>query len=247
VRALAERLAAAFGYRLLPLAKLREPFRQLAAALARQQIDAVIDVGANEGQYAGALRAAGWRGPLLSIEPIPAVQARLAARAAADPCWQVLPPLAAGAADGTIVLEVAAESDMSSTLPQGPLLARLSPSSAVIERLSVTQRRLDGLDELARPGWRRLFVKIDVQGAEPAVLDGCAGLWPRIAGLQLELALVPLYVGERDWRSVLDGLTARGFAPYLFIPGYFEPKLARQVQVDVVLFRDEPVAAAGAG
>ena len=62
--------------------KPRDLDAQLVFTLERQAIDAVIDVGANLGQYAVRLRTAGWRKPILSIEPIPEIRRRLAERAA---------------------------------------------------------------------------------------------------------------------------------------------------------------------
>ncbi len=216
-------------------AKLKELDAQLAYTLLRQEVDAVIDVGANVGQFAGRLRAAGWSGPILSIEPIPEIHRTLLARAVADAAWEVAPAMAVGATDGDIELEVSAESDMSSTLPQSDLLRGISPTSAVVRRIVVPQRRLDGL--LRDRPWRRLFVKVDVQGAEPAVLAGLDGVWEHIRGLQLELALLPLYAGERSWLELIEDLARRGFAPYLLIPGYFSRALGRQVQLDAVFYR----------
>ena len=106
---------------------------------------------------------------------------------------------------------------MSSTLPVRAAAGDLA-ASAVLRRIAVPQRRLDELDALRQRPWRRLFVKIDVQGAEPAVLAGMDGLWERVQGLQLEMALVPLYEGERPWLDVIAGLASRGFAPYLLFP-----------------------------
>ena len=217
----------------MPGAKPRQPFEQLVHALSFHGIDLVVDVGANEGQYAEALRAHGWAGPIVSIEPIPEVRARLAERAGDDSGWTVLPPLALGAADGEAVLELSAESDMSSLLPQTDLLRAIAPSAAVRARLTVRQRRLDGLD--LPPG--RLFLKLDVQGGEAAVLAGAEGLLPRVAGLQLEMALVPIYEGETPWRAMLDRVEALGFALHLLLPGYYERKLGRQLQMDGVFFR----------
>ena len=217
--------------------KLKELDAQLAHTLERQAIDAVLDVGANVGQYAQRLRAAGWGGPILSLEPIPEVHALLKSRAAADPSWEVAPPMAAGACGGEVVLEVSAESDMSSTLPQSDLLRDISPTSAVRRRVVVVQQRLDELALVVDRPWRRLFVKIDVQGAEPAVLAGLSGIWDRVHGLQLELALLPLYEGERPWLDLVADLAGRGFAPYLVFPGYFSRALGRQVQLDIVFYR----------
>ena len=242
------RLAQAFGYDLVPRRKFKDLDAQLVATLERQGVDAVVDIGANLGQYATRLRAAGWRGPVLSIEPIPEVHAALVRRAATDPAWEIAPPMAIGAEGGETLLEVSAESDMSSSLRQSPLLQAISPSSAVVRRIAVPQRRLDELDALRLRPWRRLFVKVDVQGGEPGVLAGMAGLWDRVAGLQLELALVPLYEGERPWLDMIAGLASRGFAPYLLFPGYFARALGRQVQLDAVFYRaGDPAAATAHG
>jgi FkbM family methyltransferase len=234
--------AAAHGFRLVPERKIREPLAQLAAALARNRVDAVIDVGANVGQYAAGLRAVGWRGPILSFEPLPEAHAALAARAAGDPAWTVAPPMALAERPGTARLAISAESDMSSLLPQSALLERVSPTSAVRGAVEVELARLDEVPAVAGASWRRMLVKIDVQGAEARVLAGMDRLWPRVQGVQVELSLVELYGGERPWREILDLLAALGFAPWLVIPGYFSRHLARQLQVDMVLFRDEPGA-----
>src|SRR5258708_11370848 len=55
-------------------------------------VDAVFDVGANEGQYATQLRRdVGYKGAIISFEPIPEVAERLSAKAEADPLWFVVP------------------------------------------------------------------------------------------------------------------------------------------------------------
>ena len=217
--------------------RLKEPDAQLVDTLERHQVDAVIDVGANRGQFARRIRAAGWQGPILSIEPIAELHSLLRAQVEADHAWELAAPLAAGDREAEVVLEVAAEDDMSSILAQSRLLQTISPSSRVVRRVAVPQRRLDALDLLGGRPWQRMFVKVDVQGAEPAVLAGLAGVWPRVRGLQLELALVPLYEGEKPWLELIADLAARDFTPHLIFPGYYARALGRQVQVDVVFFR----------
>ena len=218
--------------------RLRDLDAQLVDTLHRHEIEAVVDVGANLGQYALRLRAAGWRGPILSIEPLPELQQPLRERAAGDPHWEIAPPMAIGATDGEVTLEVSAESDMSSTLGQSDLLRAISPSSAVTRRIAVPQLRLAAPEVLGSRPWWRIFVKADVQGAEPAVLAGLGDAWPRVRGLQLELALLPLYQGERPWVEMVGDLAAHGFAPYLVFPGYYARALGRQVQLDIVFYRD---------
>ena len=186
-----------------------------------QAIDAVIDVGANAGQYASRLRAAGWSGPILSIEPIP--------ETCAQPWRSGRPPIPTGrwrrrwrigAATGEVVLEVSAESDMSSTLAQSPLLRDISPSSAVMRRIVVPQRRLDELDlrrraalaaavrEDRRPG-RRARGAGRHDGALAARRRGCSSSWRCCRST----------TASGPGSSSIGDLAARGFAPYLLFPG----------------------------
>jgi hypothetical protein len=145
--------------------------------------------------------------------------------------------MALGAKDGETTIEVSAEPDMSSILPQTELLRRISPSSRVVGRERVPLRRLDGLaKDYVKPD-ERIFLKIDTQGYEAEVLAGARELLPRLRGIQLEMSLVRCYEGERDFRELIDDLEDAGFRPWLLFPGYFEHKLARQLQLDGVFMR----------
>jgi hypothetical protein len=83
--------------------------------------------------------------------------------------------------------------------------------------------------------------RLDAGARSPAPWHAARALLARLLGIQLEMSLVPIYEGERDFRTTFDQLTAAGFEPYLLLPGYFERKRARQLQVDGVFMR--PTAA----
>lgn len=63
-------------------------------------IDAVCDIGANIGQTRDSLRAAGFRGRIVSFEPAPEAHATLVSRARHDPAWEIAPRMALGARAG---------------------------------------------------------------------------------------------------------------------------------------------------
>jgi len=235
---LLQRLARSLGYDLTLRKKARPHEAQLAAVLERFRVSCVLDVGANVGQYAAMLRAQGFGGKIVSFEPLAAAHAALARRAAADPGWQVAPPMAIGDRDGEVSIELSAESDMSSILPQSPILRQISPSSAVLRRERVAMARLE---QAAKPYLApddRTFLKIDTQGFEPQVLTGAGSLLEQLWGVQLEMSLVACYEGEVGFRAMIDRMAQAGFEPYLFIPGYFERKLGRQLQLDGVFMRE---------
>ena len=232
-----QRLARRLGYDLIPRAKARPLQAQLIAVLERFGVSCVIDVGANAGQYGTGLRDWGYAHRIVSFEPQAEAHRGLARRAAADPRWRVAPRMALGERDGEALIEISAESDMSSILPQSALLRRISPSSRILRREPVPLARLDGVvDGYLEPD-DGIFLKIDAQGYETQVLAGARGLLPRLQGVQLEMPLVRCYEGERDFRDLIEDLAAAGFSPFLFMPGYFERKLARQLQIDGVFMR----------
>lgn len=215
-------------------------WQRIAAMLDDAGVTVLLDVGANEGQYVGYLRAAGWAGRAVSFEPVAAVHAELTANAARDTAWEVAPAMALGASEGEAEITVSKETDMSSLLPLRDEILRVSPSSASAGTEKVTVRTLDDVfgDFVGQDD--RAFLKIDTQGYEAAVLDGAAATLPRLAGLQVELSLTPLYEGESDWRALVDRIEAAGFALSFVLPGYYDRHLKRMLQFDgVFMQRDQ--------
>lgn len=232
------RLARRLGYDLTPRNKAKSPNAQLIAVLKHHRIDTILDVGANVGQYGLRLRKWGYDGRIVSFEPLASAHAILRERAARDPSWSIAPRMAIGAEDGEIDIQVSAETDMSSILPQNALMKEISPSSEIQTTERVPIRRLDSIVDDFIGESDRLFLKIDTQGFEPEVLKGAEALIPKLIGIQLEMSLVPLYEGELDYLAMTRRLAAAGFTPHLILPGYFERKLARQLEIDGVFIRD---------
>ncbi len=220
-----------------PLRGTERDDRALARIFDHYEISCVIDVGANIGQYASRLRRLGWRGRIVSIEPVAAAHAALERAADGDPAWTVAPQLALGAIDGTVTLNVSAESDMSSVRGFRPEMAQLLDSARFVDAETVPLARLDGwIDRWAGPT-DRLLLKLDTQGYDFEVLAGAAATLARVWLIQVELALAPVYQGEPDWRAAADRLAALGFQPILLIPGYFNRRTARLLSADGVFAR----------
>lgn len=231
-------LARHFGYDLIPRRKNRHPYGQLAACLRHHRIDGVLDVGANTGQYAGHLRRWGYDGHIVSFEPQRDAYAALSRAATGDARWQVAPRMALGEKPGEAVLQLSAESDMASLLPQSALLRRISPSSKTtgVERVSV--QALDAALEHIAPQLLRPFLKLDVQGFERQVLAGAPQTLTRCIGVQVEMSLVELYEGEAPYQTMLAQMRDLGFDLQLVFPGYFAKDLAQQLQFDGVFVRN---------
>ncbi|MGP1395414.1 MAG: FkbM family methyltransferase [Inquilinaceae bacterium] len=212
---------------------------RLVRVLAHRGITLVADVGANVGQYATRLRQGGYGGRMVSFEPLAEAHAALTAAAADDPGWIVAPPQAIGDSGRPVTINVSAESDMSSILAFRPEMETLLSSATYVDAVTVPQARLDeALVPWIEPD-DRILLKIDTQGYERPVLAGAAGLMDRIDAIQIEMAIIEVYDGEPSYLAMIELLAGLGYHPVLFIPGYFNRRTARMMQMDGVFVRRE--------
>jgi FkbM family methyltransferase len=100
--------------RLSPRSSPRIGFLQ---SLQNFDIDLIMDVGANVGQFALELRSIGYAGKIVSFEPITTSYTELCHTAARDPNWEVYRRCAVGDFDGEIQINIARNSVSSSILP----------------------------------------------------------------------------------------------------------------------------------
>ncbi len=211
------------------------PLARRMRLLADHGIDLVFDVGANTGQYALQLRDLGYRGWIVSYEPLAAAYAELSAHVERDGRWRAV-PAGLGPVAGPAELHVAANSQSSSLLPMLDLHREAAPESAFVGTETITlqtlEMALDTFGDLGRP-----FVKIDAQGYEKPIVDSAGEAIDRVVGLQLEMSLAPLYAGEAVMTEMIGDLAKRGFQLMSLEPGYADPRTGRLLQVDGVFFR----------
>jgi FkbM family methyltransferase len=208
----------------------------LLRLLKRFEADLVLDVGANAGQFARRLRAMGYRGRIVSFEPLAQPYAKLRFNTAAIANWQAV-QLALGDTDETRTIHVAGNSQSSSFLEMLPQHLAAAPKSAYVGSESVTVRRLDSIiDQYCRSG-DRVFLKIDTQGFEAAVLRGARQSLARCIGVQLEMSIAPLYQGELLLPELIREMAQHGFALMDLKPGFFDPRTGELLQLDGLFFR----------
>lgn len=178
--------------------------------MASRRFGTILDIGANEGQFAAMARSLWPQATIHSFEPIPAVHAVLAARFADDPA---VVTHAIGLSDqaGTSIIHCSEFSPSSSLLPMGQLHREEWPQSAAHTDVEVCLRRLDDL-ALAPLASGPLLVKIDVQGFEAQVIAGGEATLRRASHVVLEVSFHELYEGQPLFADIHDQLRALGFA-----------------------------------
>lgn len=210
---------------------------QLARIIECTEIDLVLDIGANVGQYATALREHGYQGRIVSFEPLSSAHARLVASAQGDDGWQVAPRMALGNSEGEILVHVAGNSLSSSVLDMLPEHQRAAPGSGCVGSETVALRRLDRVAPGYLAGAKAVLLKIDTQGFEDRVLAGAAGIIDRIAAIQTEMSLVPLYAEQPLFDDLRAKIESMDFEFFAIFPGYVHEITGRTLQVDGLFVR----------
>lgn len=218
-----------------------DPLARTVQLLNYYDVNCVIDVGANDGGFATSIRGAGYKGRIVSFEPLTKPFTSLSRTAARDANWDVF-QYAIGANKDTITINISGNSGLSSSiLPMLDTHSTAAPNSRYVDSETVDQESLDSLiPKLGVSATDRTFLKVDVQGYEAAVLDGAPNLLASTgnAGLQLELSLVPLYEGGMTYREGLDRAEALGMSLMGLSPVFTDPVSGRLLQFDAIFFKE---------
>lgn len=200
-------------------------------------IDTVLDVGANVGQFATSLRQVGYCGRIISFEPLSEAYALLCQRAINDPLWDIYTRCAIGDYNGETKINISANSESSSILDMMEEHSNAAPKSVYIGTESSPIYTLDFVTSKIINKTRETFLKIDTQGFEWEVLDGAVDTLQNIRGILLEVSLIELYEGQRLWKEVVQRIEKEGFEIWAIKQAFSDPKTGRILQYDIAFFK----------
>lgn len=190
----------------------RSPKRTLLG-LSRLSIGTIIDVGANQGQFARMMSDFFPRAELYCFEPLEEPFRQLSAWAQAQNsrvhCFQ----LALGEHEGEMEMHLHEQhTPSSSLLAATDTCRRLYPQTQAermthIQVSTLDQALEDTLDYMAQ----EILLKLDVQGFEDRVLRGGTRVLSQCQAVVLEVSLDPLYEGQADFHGLAQLLHTAGF------------------------------------
>jgi len=166
-------------------------------------ITQVIDVGANTGQFAEGIIDFGYKGKVISFEPVSSAFQSLSKRVNKYPQWEAY-HAAIGNIDGQVDINVSEDTQFSSIKNIKEDFTETLSAARTIRKEVVDIHRLDSLIgkyfEIDQP----TLLKIDTQGFEKEVMEGAAELIKSVKGLKLEIPLaknLEIY-NEIEWDIV---------------------------------------------
>ena len=230
------------GYHVIP--KWRLPTldfaNHLSDVFSRFDISCVLDVGANRGQYARFLRhGVGFRGKIISFEPIEDCCKELRQHAAKDGNWIVV-NCALGAEEETRAFNVMVGDSLSSFLLPNNETQKFPYAyrNQIVKKVPVQVRRLDGLvAQLGITG--PIYLKMDTQGFDLEVVKGADMAMTLVSALQSEVSIHPIYHEMPNWCSAIETFNRLGFEVSGLWPVSRGPDL-EVIEFDCVMVRTSP-------
>ena len=172
-------------------------------------IKTIIDIGANEGQFAEKITAILPEASLICFEPLPEPFRKLKEKFAGKPGFSCL-EIALGEREGRQKIFRNEYSPSSSILPMKSAHKEAFDHARREFEEEISIRRLDSVAKQIKIAGPYL-VKIDVQGYEKQVIDGGADIIKNAAMIIIETSFVELYENSPLFGDIYDKLTSLGF------------------------------------
>lgn len=201
-------------------------------------IDVILDIGANIGQYGGEMRNLGFKGEILSFEPMKKAFSILEKNASKDKNWKVF-NFSIGERNGETTINVAKNSVSSSLLENLPQLTESAPEAAFVEKETIEIKKLDSIFENLKLNGKNVYLKIDTQGYEEMVLIGAEKSLELITGIQIEMAFIPTYEGAITFDKMKTKLNDLGFHLMALENGFYDKKTGKQLEIDGIFYKKQ--------
>lgn len=220
---------------------LRKDLKRRFTIINNYQINILLDIGANTGQYATKMRNLGYLGKIISFEPVQEAFQILAKSAKKDKNW-VVKNYALGDKDTTGIINVSGSSDNSSILEMLPVHSESSKDLKYVGQQEIEIKKTDTIFSSFVKDEDNVMLKIDTQGFEKNVIDGALKSLKKIKIIQLEMSIVPLYENEILYREMITYLEYLGFQLYSLENGHYNRKTGQLLQVDGIFVNKNDIA-----
>lgn len=210
---------------------------RLTLALKEKNIDCILDVGANKGQFVKELRFYGYKNKVISFEPLLEAHKKLIETARNDNEWDIFRPIALGNKNLKNTINISKNSVSSSILNMTKEHFSNASDSRFISKQVIEENKLDDLFNELKIENKNLFLKIDTQGYEFQVLEGAQKNMHLFRGILVEVSLIELYEGQKQWFEIVNLIQGYGFKLWSVDRGFTNKKNGRTLQMDLCFFR----------
>ena len=210
--------------------------RRRMMMIAKMNTDLILDVGANTGQFGLEMRKLGYKGRLISFEPLSEAYHILEKNTAGDCNWQTY-NYAIGSKNGSADIYLSENSYSSSLLEILPEHLLAEPGSRVTGKEKIAVKRLDSFMNEITFQEKNIMLKIDTQGYEKEVIAGAGEFIGKIKLIMTELTFTTLYLGQPLYNEMVDLLKINGFELWSIENGFYNPVNGKLLQADGIFVK----------
>jgi FkbM family methyltransferase len=199
--------------------------------IENNEINHILDVGANFGQYGLNTFASGYKGKISSFEPVSKAYSILNKNAKNYTRWNTY-QFALGNIEGESEINISGNSVSSSILDMLPQHVKSAPDSSYIGKEKIQIKTLDAIfNDIIHKG-DNIYLKVDTQGYEKMVIEGAEKSLSKIKLIQLELSLVHLYSLDILFEEMVSYMKSKNFTLVSLEDGFTDKTTGQLLQID---------------
>jgi FkbM family methyltransferase len=218
----------------------------LVKAINHLSINAIVDIGANVGQFASSVYKEGFKGKIVSFEPLQNVHNILIKNSLnfvkrnpqSQINWVIAPAIALGESEKVSQINVSTRSSCSSITTMLALHKEALPDAKFLNKEQITIKTLDSIWDQYITSEDQVLVKIDVQGYEYQVLQGANKSLSKTKAVLIEVSISPLFEDQKTWHEILKYLESFGFKLWALNKVFVNERTGKDLQYNALMVKE---------
>ena len=234
-------ITSVFGYKFKKTRWLYEKNLNLIKSLNNNNINSIIDVGANNGQFAEEIFKNGFNGYVLSFEPLKIEHSNLLDKKfeMKEYNWEIAERCGLGASEKKLDINISGMRQSSSILDISEIHTNLYPKSINIGKEEIDIFPLDKYYNKIINMKKNILIKIDTQGYELEILKGAKKTLEYVDAVYAEVSLVKLYKSQPLFDEIFDFIKKFGFSVWSVDRAVGNKNTGQTYQLDVLFIKNQ--------
>ena len=209
-------------------------YYHIVRTLVNYNIDLVLDIGANEGQFAKKIIQYGYNKEILSFEPIKSVHKQLLINSKKYQNWKIYKSCAFGKSTSTKKINISKNTVSSSFLKINKIHLDIEPNAEFVGKENVKLLSLNNFLNKKKFRSKKIFIKIDTQGYEKNIILGGNKVLNKVTGIMIETAISKVYKSEAIYLDMIKLMKKFGFKIWSIERGFTNKKTGQVLQMDII-------------